>query len=107
VLLFPPEDSRIKNSSNETVSQPAKVAGISMIKDECDIIDVVHEDRHDRAHGIRYPDGKYNFTIPLDADEFVHCGDQIFSDVVVKEVPPGSAPLLDELRIRAKEVGQY
>jgi glycosyltransferase involved in cell wall biosynthesis len=164
----------MKNSSNETVSQPAKVAGISMIKDECDIIElfvkinmrcldhlyiVDHESTDatpeilrrlaSAGHAItvtRY-DGvdqnqsdvttalmksvaltdQYDFIIPLDADEFIHCGEKRFSDVLVAEVPPGgaaqipwvtyvpiemqstprSAPLFDGFRMRAMEVGQY
>lgn len=70
---------------------------------------------------------QYDFIIALDADEFIHCGDQRFSDVLVAEVPPGgaaqipwatyvpivaqsplgSAPLFDGFRRRATEADQY
>lgn len=156
------------------VSHSAKVAGISMVKDECDIIElfvkinarcldhlyIVDHGSTDatpeilsrlasagyaitvtRYEGVdqRQSDvttalmksvaltDLYDFIIPLDADEFIHCGDQRFSDVLVAEVPPagaaqipwatyvpieakstpGAAPLFDGFRMRAKEVNQY
>lgn len=70
---------------------------------------------------------QYDFIVPLDADEFIHCGDLRFADVLAAEVPPGgaaqmpwatyvpivtqssvgAAPLYDGFRMRAKEPDQY
>lgn len=70
---------------------------------------------------------KYDFIVPLDADEFINCGDRKFSDVLVAEVPPGGAaqipwatyvpiaeqailggaPLYEGFRMRMKEADQY
>lgn len=70
---------------------------------------------------------QYDFIIPLDADEFIHCGDRHFSDVLLAEVPPGgaaqipwatyvpivqqpplcAAPLFDGYRMRVKEAAQF
>lgn len=70
---------------------------------------------------------EYDFIMPIDADEFIYCGDHCLADVLVAEVPPGgaaqmrwvtyapvvtsevpvTAPLFERFRMRAQEPVQF
>lgn len=70
---------------------------------------------------------EYDFIVPLDADEFIYCGDRCLADVLAAEVPQGGAaqmrwvtyapvaalaeagpaPLFHRFRMRALEPIQY
>lgn len=162
------------SSSVQVTATPPRVAGISMVKDECDIIElfvkinmrcldhlfIVDHGSKDATpeilrrlvasgyaltvttyEGLNLRQAEittgllnsvaqtdeYDFIVPIDADEFIYCGDRSLADVLVAEVPPGgaaqmrwvtyapivacdepvTAPLFERFRMRAQEPVQF